>query len=80
MKKFTLFGLFVCLLAVSIGFAPTVWASETPQNTEENNTPKSIWANLKIKNPDTRIANDTKAIQGLNENGSSSLGGSSAKK
>lgn len=78
MKKLTYFGLFVCLLAVSIVFAPTVWASETPQNTEENNTPKSIWSDL--KNPDARTANDTRAIQGLNENASSSLGESGAKK
>lgn len=35
---------------------------------------------IDFKSADTRTANDTKAIQGLNENASSSLGGSGAKK
>ena len=39
----------------------------------------SVYA-IDFKSVDTPTANDTKAIQGLNENGSSSLGGSGAKK
>lgn len=53
MKKFALFGLFVCLF--SIVLASSVYA-------------------IDFKSADTPTANDTKAIQGLNENGSSSLG------
>ena len=73
MKKFALFGLFVCLF--SIVLASSVYAIDFKSaDAPTANDTKAI------QGLNEKGSSDTKVIQGLNENSSSSLGGSGAKK